>query len=80
MRSVCQEREASGLPETLAIGDAISYVRGQMETEEGLGYKFTFSGSVYFDRMRAKDLYTTDARQIEQRVGVAGMAGVFSKK
>jgi len=67
------------LPETLAIGDAISHVRSQMETEEGLGYKFTFSGSVYFDRMRAKGLYSTDLKQIEQRVGVAGMAGVFSK-
>jgi len=68
------------VPDTLAIGDAISHVRRQMETEEGLAYKFTFSGSVYFDRMRAKGLYTTDSRQIEQRVGVAGMAGVFSKK
>ena len=68
------------LPETLATGDAISHVRTQMETEEGLGYKYTFSGSVYFERMKAKGLYTTDTKQIEQRVGVAGMAGVFLKR
>jgi folate-dependent tRNA-U54 methylase TrmFO/GidA len=67
------------LPQTLATGDAISYVRTQMETEEGLGYKYTFSGSVYFEQMKAKGLYTTDTKQIEQRVGVAGMAEVFRR-
>src|SRR5208337_4207738 len=47
------------LPDTLAIGDAVTHVRTRMDTEEGLGYKYTFSGSVYFDRMREKGLYTT---------------------
>jgi len=67
------------LPDTLAVGDAISHVRAQMETEEGLGYKFTFSGSVYFDRMKQKGLYTTDVKEIRKRVDQAGLAGVFSK-
>jgi hypothetical protein len=67
------------LPTTLATGDAIAYVRTQMETEEGLGYKYTFSGSVYFDRMKQKNLYSTDKREIEERVDRAGMTGIFSK-
>lgn len=67
------------LPSSLAIGDAISCVRTQMKTEEGLGYKYTFSGSVYFDRMKQKGLYSTDVREIEKRVAVAGLTGVFSK-
>jgi hypothetical protein len=67
------------LPTTLAVGDAISYVRTQMETEEGLGYKYTFSGSVYFDRMKGRGLYSTDVKEITQRVEAAGMAGIFSK-
>jgi hypothetical protein len=50
-----------------------------METEEGLGYKYTFSGSVFFDRMKQKGLYTTDVKQIEKRVDQAGMLGIFSK-
>lgn len=66
------------LPTTLAIGDAITYVRTQMETEEGLGYKYTFSGSVYFDRMKQKGLYSTDPNEIEKRVDEAGMMGIFS--
>lgn len=66
------------LPSTLAIGDAISYVRTRMATEEGLGYKYTFSGSVYFDRMKEKDLYTIDIEKIQKRVEEAGLTGIFS--
>jgi hypothetical protein len=66
------------MPETLAIGDAICHVHAQMGTEEGLGYKYTFSGSVYFERMKAKGLYVTDLRAIEERVDSAGLTGVFS--
>ena len=68
------------LPDTLATGDAISHVRTQMETEEGLGYKFTFSGSVYFERMKQKGLYTMEVKEIETRVGSAGLAGIFSRR
>jgi len=67
------------LPTTLAIGDAINHVGAQMMTEEGLGYKYTFSGSVYFDRMKQKGLYSVDRGEIERRVQKAGMSGVFSK-
>jgi hypothetical protein len=66
------------LPESLAVGDAISYVRTQMETEEGLGYKYTFSGSVYFQRMKGKNLYSTDPKVMRERVAKAGMTGIFS--
>jgi folate-dependent tRNA-U54 methylase TrmFO/GidA len=66
------------LPDSLAIGDAITYVRTRMGTEEGLGLKYTFSGSVYFDRMKARGLYFVDVKKIEERVDRAGMSGVFS--
>jgi hypothetical protein len=67
------------LPSSLSIGDAIAHVRTQMQTEAGLGYKYTFSGSVYFDRMKQKNLYSTDIKEIEKRVDQAGMLGIFSK-
>lgn len=66
------------LPDSLAVGDSIRHVRQQMQREEGLGLKFTFSGSVFFDRMKQRNLYSIDAREIEQRVEQAGLAGVFS--
>ncbi|MBL4800964.1 MAG: FAD-dependent oxidoreductase [Emcibacter sp.] len=73
-------KETIVLPHTLAIGDAITNVREEMETEEGLGKKYTFSGSVYFNRMRDKGLYTTDVDAIKKRVSKAGLTGLFSQK
>ena len=66
-------------PPTLSVGEAITYVRTQMEAEEGLGHKYTFSGSILFDRIEQRGLYSTDPREIEMRVDAAGMRGVFSK-
>lgn len=68
------------LPDSLAIGDAIGYVRQQMKTEEGLGLKYTFSGSVYFERMKARNLYSTDLKLIRERVHKAGLSDLFAKK
>jgi hypothetical protein len=66
------------LPDSLAAGDAIAHVRSRMESEEGLGYKYTFSGSVYFERMKGKGLYSVDVGAIRKRVEEAGMTGIFA--
>ena len=68
------------LPTELAIGDAIAYVNEQMETDEGMRKKYTFSGSVYFNRMKELGLYSTDVPAIQAKVEKAGLTGVFSKK
>ena len=70
-------RSASGqapliFPRTLAIGEAIAWVREQMATPEGKGKKYTFSGSVLFERMKALDQYTTDIALIKKRVAACG--------
>ncbi|MDF1590147.1 MAG: FAD-dependent oxidoreductase [Desulfobacterales bacterium] len=67
------------LPPALAVGDAIQYVRSQMKTEAGLGLKYTFSGSVFLDRMKLKGLYSTDTREVAQRVNKLGLTEIFSK-
>jgi hypothetical protein len=66
------------LPDSLAVGDAIGFVRQQMREEGILSLKYTFSGSVYFERMKTRGLYTIDRKQVEQRVGAAGLTGVFA--
>jgi hypothetical protein len=68
------------LPISLAVGDAIAYVREQMQTEEGLMQKYTFSGSVYFERMNELGLYATDVNAIRERVKEAGLSNVFAQK
>jgi hypothetical protein len=66
------------LPSELAVGDAIGFVRKEMQEKGELGLKYTFSGSVFLDRMKARDLYTTDVDVIKKRVDAAGMTGVFA--
>ncbi len=66
------------LPDTLCIGDAIAFVRESMQTEAGLGLKYTFSGSVFFARMKQRGLYATEPKAVAERVARAGLAGVFA--
>ncbi len=68
------------IPETLAIGDAIAHVNDMVKTKEGLGKKYTFSGSVYFKRMQEKNLYSTDVDAIKNKVEEAGMGKIFAKQ
>jgi len=75
---VAKGLEPIELPRSLVIGDAIAYVREQMQTEKGLGLKYTFSGSVLFERMQEQGSYTTDIPTIRQRVEQAGLTGVFA--
>jgi hypothetical protein len=68
------------LPVDLAVGDAISYVKEEMAKEEGMGKKYTFSGSVYFERMKELGLYTIDIPAIEEKAERLGLKGIFNKK
>jgi hypothetical protein len=68
------------LPSELAVGDAIAYVREVMKTEEGMTKKYTFSGSVYFQRMKARGLYTVDVEEIRKKVDALGLINIFDKK
>ena len=73
-------KEPLTLPESTLIGDAIAYVKKEMETEEGRSRKYTFSGSVYFERMKEIGRYSTDTEEIRGWVEQAGMLGVFDAK
>lgn len=67
------------LPTELSIGDAIAFVKESMKTEEGMGKKFTFSGSVYFERMKSENLYTVDIKEISEKVHALGLTDMFDK-
>lgn len=70
-------KEALVLPDALATGDFIAFVVEQMRDPSRRGTKYTFSGSVYFERMKEKGLYTTDVGAIAARVQETGLAGVL---
>ncbi len=65
------------LPRQTAIGEAIAYVGEMMKTPGGIRRKYTFSGSVLFERMKKLGLYTTDCGSIRERIEKLGIAGVF---
>lgn len=67
------------LNDKLATGDAIRYVKDMMKTEDGMGKKYTFSGSVYFERMKNLGLYTIDIDEIAHKVASLGLKDVFNK-
>ena len=65
------------LPTELALGDLISFMHKEIKTEEGLQRKYTFSGSVYFERMIKKGMYTTDRKAVREKVRKLGLIGYF---
>lgn len=76
-------RTASGktpmvLPDASILGDALSFVREQMQTPGGLALKFTFSGSVLFERMKAQGRYELDPGAVAARVKKAGLDRIFA--
>jgi len=70
-------KELLELPRELAIGDAIAFVNEEMSTAQGLGKKYTFSGSYLFDRMKELNLYSTDVDAISEKVETLGLTNVF---
>lgn len=67
------------LPRDLAIGDIIAYTNEQIKTENGLYKRFTFAGSVYFERMKQLGLYQTSLEIIRAKVTKLGLTGIFNK-
>lgn len=68
------------LPSSLLIGDFISYSNEKMHKKEGVKMRFTFAGSIYFNRMKELGLYTIDKEEIEKRVKDVGLLGVYNNK
>lgn len=74
----CLDMQYLELPTSIAIGDFITFVHGRMAQEEGLRLRYTFSGSVYFERMKALELYSTNRSVIKQRVAAAGLTDIYN--
>jgi choline dehydrogenase-like flavoprotein len=72
-------RPLLAIPRSTMVGEAIAYVREQMQSEEGLFKKYTFSGSVLFEHVQELGLYTTDRAAIAARVQAAGVSGLFAR-
>ncbi len=65
------------LPPELAAGDIIAFANELLGTEDGYKKRLTFAGGTYFQRMKERQLYTTDIKAIRKRVASQGLAGVY---
>lgn len=68
------------LPTNLLIGDFIAYSNNEMSKLDGDKLRFTFAGSIYFNRMKELGFYSTDKSTICDRVKKVGLEGLYNKK
>ncbi len=68
------------LPTSLATGDLIAFANDCLSTEEGMMTRYTFAGADYFRRMQDRGLYSTDCREIKNRVKKADLDGLYSQE
>ncbi|EKQ56342.1 MAG: NAD(FAD)-utilizing enzyme possibly involved in translation [Clostridium sp. Maddingley MBC34-26] len=68
------------LPSSITIGDIITYANEKARTREGRKDRYTFAGSVYFERMKELNLYTIDVSEIKNRIQKVNLDNVFNQK
>jgi len=74
----CLDMKYLELPRTLATGDFIAFVHEQMQSEAGLRMRYTLSGALYFEHMKAMSLYSTNPAEIKHRVKNAGLSDIYN--
>ena len=76
----CANRYLIQLPTNLLIGDFIAYSNNEMSKPDGDKLRFTFAGSIYFNRMKELGFYSIDSNVALQRVRDVGLEGLYDKK
>ncbi|QDR80756.1 FAD-dependent oxidoreductase [Sporomusa termitida] len=74
----CLDMQYLELPSELAAGDFIAFIHEQMTTEEGLRLRYTFSGSVYFERMKKLELYSSQRGEVNDRVTKTNLTDIYN--
>ena len=67
------------LPESIAIGDLLSFANKVLEEEDCLDRRFTFAGGEYFQRMKDRGLYLTDPKAVRKIVDSEGPLDIYNK-
>lgn len=70
-------RKTRSLSPELAVGDILQFMLMEIQKQSGLKNKYTFSGSIYYDRMKEKGLYMIDKKEILGKVKRLGLIGLF---
>jgi len=73
-------KELMVLPNETVIGDIINFSNQRFLEENDKQSRFTFAGSIYFNRMKELGLYTIDKKIIKKRIEDLGLTDIFNKK
>ncbi len=68
------------LPDSLSTGLSISHAHENFVRKKQYGERYTFSGGSFFELMKERGLYSTDAASIAARVEKEKLLGLFEKK
>ncbi|MEG2362483.1 MAG: hypothetical protein RSC26_03180 [Terrisporobacter sp.] len=68
------------LPTSLVIGDFIHHSNIEMHEKDGCKKRFTFAGSIYFNRMKDLGFYTIEKDIISKRVENVDLINIYNKK
>lgn len=68
------------MPKESCIGDIISYANYRLLQKNDKKSRYTFAGSVYFERMKELGLYTTDIEEIKNRIEKLELTNIFEDK
>lgn len=68
------------LPDSLSTGLIISHAHENFVRKKQYGERYTFSGGSFFELMKERGLYSTDAASIAARVEKEKLLGLFEKK
>lgn len=66
------------LPRSVAVGDFIAFVHEKMLETDGLKLRYTFSGSVYFERMQVSGLYSVNDLEIKARIKENNLTDIYN--
>lgn len=68
------------LPEDTAIGNLVSYANYMLNVKKDYKTRYTFAGSVFFERMKELGIYSIDKNKIREKIESFGLEDIFSKK
>lgn len=68
------------LSEETAIGNIIAFANYKLNIEKDQKTRYTFAGSVFFERMKYLNLYTIDKEKTSNKIRYLGLENIFDNK
>jgi hypothetical protein len=68
------------LPRETVIGDIIAFANYRLLKKNDKTSRFTFAGSIYFERMKSLGMYTINEKEIKDKIEKLEFSNIFNEK